>query len=714
MTGVSQILQELAANAAATQLARGNRYADLIQGISNVPAQILNDQERQQQIDLQRAGEAQRLAIANRADARAQADQAQQVEHDRIVRAGLISAMGPDGDPSKFDARAAFQTVSALGRPDAMKDVIQQHQAMRTAPLFKKADEQGVDPYTYAPIPGLEAQPKMPEMGTPAYGVATQIQALEGTGPPAPASTVPAPGPSILPPPPLALPVAPANAPPASSTPPGGPGAPATTVAPPLAPPAPTDYGYGNRYGTSTPKGLGFLGPLRRPDNGKTMSEYSIGVMIDGKETEVPSIVPTLTKDELAGILTAPEGTPPPASVQQKAADYARQRIAAGLDPFAGPGEQQNLYPELARTAIPTPRSPTAPAPSSAPPPTAAGAPGAPPPVRLTHAQAVAKAYADAEAAKAPPNEFQAFKTAYPATVRTGATWDTLTPEEQTKGLTAFSQRGRDPDAAAGITALRNVTTELARQRLAAGTVNPDQAPSKAEIAMANYMVPTPSPRSFATPAGKAMMDRILTVNPDFDASLYSVRAPTRKAYTTGPQGQQLTAMNTAIEHLDQLQAAADALQNGTFKPGNAAYNYLADVFGSGAPTSFATIKEKVDKELDAVASKGVPTVSGAAAQKQIGGVSSSPESIKNYIDTSIRLLGSSQNALRAPYQRVMGANAPFDPLTPEAKAVLVKRGFDPDNPTATTAAPIRQPIPGVPGALAESTDGGKTWKRVQ
>jgi hypothetical protein len=212
--------------------------------------------------------------------------------------------------------------------------------------------------------------------------------------------------------------------------------------------------------------------------------------------------------------------------------------------------------------------------------------------------------------------------------------------------------------------------------------------PSKADIAIANYQVGPPSPRTFATPAGQAMLERILAVNPDYDASLFSVRAPTRKAYTTGPQGQQFVAMNTAIEHLDQLQAAADALKNGTFKPGNAAYNAMADLFGSGAPTSFATIKEKVDKELDAVASKGVPTVSGAAAQKAIGGVSSSPESVGNYIDTSIRLLGSSQNALRLPYHQAMGANAPFDPLTPEAKAVLLKRGFDPENPTATVTPP--------------------------
>ena len=88
------------------------------------------------------------------------------------------------------------------------------------------------------------------------------------------------------------------------------------------------------------------------------MSEYSIGVMIDGKETEVPSIVPTLTKEELTGILTAPEGTKPPPSVEKKAADYAKQRIANGLSPFAGPGEQQmDLYPDLKRTEVPAVRT---------------------------------------------------------------------------------------------------------------------------------------------------------------------------------------------------------------------------------------------------------------------------------------------------------------------------------------------------------------------
>src|SRR6266516_3263620 len=104
-------------------------------------------------------------------------------------------------------------------------------------------------------------------------------------------------------------------------------------------PPTPPDYGYGPRYGTTTPKGLGYFGPLQLP-NGGVMGEFSVGVNIDGKPTEIPSIVPTLTKDELATVLTMQPGDPWPPSILQKAVDHARKRLAAGKDPFAGPGEQ--------------------------------------------------------------------------------------------------------------------------------------------------------------------------------------------------------------------------------------------------------------------------------------------------------------------------------------------------------------------------------------
>jgi hypothetical protein len=127
-------------------------------------------------------------------------------------------------------------------------------------------------------------------------------------------------------------------------------------VAPAAATP---DYGYGDRYGTTTPKGLGFLGPLQRPSDGGVMSEYSIGTEIDGAEREIPSFVPTLSHDEVAHLLAMQDGEPMPDSIARKARAHASQRLAEGKDPFAGPGEQQQgLYPDLPRTLVPSPHVP--------------------------------------------------------------------------------------------------------------------------------------------------------------------------------------------------------------------------------------------------------------------------------------------------------------------------------------------------------------------
>ncbi len=121
-------------------------------------------------------------------------------------------------------------------------------------------------------------------------------------------------------------------------------------------PTAAPDYGFGARQ-DGTPKGLGYLGLLKRPGGGVS-SEISIGVNLNGKETEVPALVPTLTKDEVRSLLTMDLGRDkmPPAIVQ-KAVDFARTRMAKGLSPFAAAGEQQTgLLPEFSRASTPSAR----------------------------------------------------------------------------------------------------------------------------------------------------------------------------------------------------------------------------------------------------------------------------------------------------------------------------------------------------------------------
>lgn len=106
-------------------------------------------------------------------------------------------------------------------------------------------------------------------------------------------------------------------------------------------------------------KGLGFLGLLQLP-NGKVASEYSIADSEklkdkNGNYLDYPSLVPTLTKQEVQAVLNAATNNiDVPDSIKQKAEAFAIQRQQAGKPLFAQTGEQQNLYPDLKRAPIPS------------------------------------------------------------------------------------------------------------------------------------------------------------------------------------------------------------------------------------------------------------------------------------------------------------------------------------------------------------------------
>lgn len=103
-----------------------------------------------------------------------------------------------------------------------------------------------------------------------------------------------------------------------------------------------TDPTKWDKRADGSQKGNGWLGLLRRPDGGVS-SEISIGVDLNGKEQDIPLLVPTLTRPEVDKLLTIKTdenfNQNLPASIKQKAIDFARKRIGAGKSPFASPGE---------------------------------------------------------------------------------------------------------------------------------------------------------------------------------------------------------------------------------------------------------------------------------------------------------------------------------------------------------------------------------------
>jgi len=95
---------------------------------------------------------------------------------------------------------------------------------------------------------------------------------------------------------------------------------------------------YGSRP-DKTKKGSGYWGELKLPQGG-VATEYSVSVgdFVDknGKPIEFPTLVPTLTQEELDLMVNKiiPNNEKVPKPILQKALAFARQRVADGKSPF--------------------------------------------------------------------------------------------------------------------------------------------------------------------------------------------------------------------------------------------------------------------------------------------------------------------------------------------------------------------------------------------
>ena len=93
-------------------------------------------------------------------------------------------------------------------------------------------------------------------------------------------------------------------------------------------------------------KGKGFLGVMNRIDDPKRVSsEISIGVDWGSGEKEIPTMVPTLDKNEINYLLSNEsnyEANPQMwSSIRKKAVEHAKQREAQGFPYFAQENESQ-------------------------------------------------------------------------------------------------------------------------------------------------------------------------------------------------------------------------------------------------------------------------------------------------------------------------------------------------------------------------------------
>ena len=91
----------------------------------------------------------------------------------------------------------------------------------------------------------------------------------------------------------------------------------------------------------------GFLGPIKNYISGGTMTEFSTSMEVDGKEIDIPTMVPTLTYEEIAYLRTLIPGegfnlkNPIEARIINKAENHALKRLKEGKSPFFQENEER-------------------------------------------------------------------------------------------------------------------------------------------------------------------------------------------------------------------------------------------------------------------------------------------------------------------------------------------------------------------------------------
>ncbi len=125
----------------------------------------------------------------------------------------------------------------------------------------------------------------------------------------------------------------------------------------------------------------------------------------------------------------------------------------------------------------------------------------------------------------------------------------------------------------------------------------------------------------------------------------------TMRFMTSGKGGQLATNYRTALDHLDMLQKASDALENGDVQAINRLSNDFKQQFGHAAPTNFEAVKTMLAGELANVAKTTGATDSEIASMKEELSRAQSPEQIKGVIETNHDLMFQKATELSKQYE---------------------------------------------------------------
>lgn len=206
-----------------------------------------------------------------------------------------------------------------------------------------------------------------------------------------------------------------------------------------------------------------------------------------------------------------------------------------------------------------------------------------------------------------------------------------------------------------------------------------------------DYMEPPLQGFAAGRPEGQALMGAVSQYNQSYDSTKFDARKTARIGFTNpnGATGKQVNSINTAILHSSQLLDVSQALENGSFVPGNALYNWWITQFGDPGPNAFNVVKDRLAGELTrSLVGVGAGSAGERSENAKEFANASSPQMLSKAVRSAVGLLGSKLGVYREQWTQAMGEkDKTWDPLLPSAKGVLSNLGFNPEHPQLSGVA---------------------------
>jgi hypothetical protein len=212
--------------------------------------------------------------------------------------------------------------------------------------------------------------------------------------------------------------------------------------------------------------------------------------------------------------------------------------------------------------------------------------------------------------------------------------------------------------------------------------------------ALVEGRMPPAGGMSLKSPQIQALMRDAAQYEPGFDFTLWKSRNDTRTDMAKGKMGQNVTAFNTAIGHLDTLDKAATALGNRWSPMWNSVANMVETATGDPRVKQFEVARTAVADELTRAFRGSGGNVHDLVQWENAINSSGSPAQLKAAVKQAVELLRSRIEAVGDQYNRGMRTNADaLDLLSPKAKAGIQRlSGEMTDEKTKTTDAIIEPP----------------------